>query len=60
MSSWARQRLGRLLFPSTLCDAATVEAAQAALASRTLPEDLRNAVAEQTAIIREVIASRGC
>jgi aminopeptidase N len=60
MSSWAQQRLGRLLFPSTLCDAATVEAAQAAPASRTLPEDLRNAVAEQTAIIHEVIASRGC
>jgi len=59
MSSWAQQRLGRLLFPSTLCDAATVAAAQATLASRTLPEDLRNAVAGQAAIIREVIASRG-
>jgi aminopeptidase N len=59
MSSWPQERLGRLLFPSTLCDAATVAAAQAALASRALPEDLRNAVAEQTAIIREVIASRG-
>jgi hypothetical protein len=34
-------------------------AARAALASKALPEDLRNAVAEQTAIIREVIASRG-
>jgi hypothetical protein len=52
-------RLGRLLFPSTLRDAATVAAAQTALASGALPEDLRNAVAEQTAIIREVIASRG-
>jgi aminopeptidase N len=60
MSSWAQERLGRLLFPSTLCDAATVAAAQAALASMSLPEDLRNAVAEQTAILREVIASRGC
>ena len=59
MSSWAQERLGRLLYPSTLCDAATVTAAQAALASRALPEDLRNAVAEQTAIIGEVIASRG-
>ena len=59
MGGWAQERLGRLLFPSTLCDAATVAAAQAALASRTLPEDLRNAVAEQTAITREVIASRG-
>lgn len=57
MSSWAQERLGRLLFPSTLCDAATVTAAKAALASRALPEELRNAVAEQTAIIREVIAS---
>jgi hypothetical protein len=36
-----------------------VTAAEAALASRALPEDLRNAVAEQTAIVREVIASRG-
>jgi hypothetical protein len=44
----------------TLCDPATVVVAQAALASRTLPEDLRTAVAEQTAIIGEVIASRGC
>ena len=60
MSSWAQGRLGRLLFPSTLYDAATVAAAQAVLASRTLPEDLRNAIAEQTAIIREVTASRGC
>jgi aminopeptidase N len=60
MSSWAQTRLGRLLFPSTLCDAATVAAAQAALASKTLPQDLRNAVAEQTAMIREVITSRGC
>ena len=59
MSSWPQERLGRLLFPSTLCDAATVTAAEAALASRALPEDLRNAVAEQTAIVREVIASRG-
>jgi hypothetical protein len=59
MSSWAQERLGRLLFPSTLCDAATVTAAEAVLASRALPEDLRNAVAEQTAVIREVIASRG-
>lgn len=60
MSNWAQQQLGRLLFPSTLCDAATVAAAQAALASTALPQDLRNAVAEQTAIIREVITSRGC
>ena len=59
MSVWAQGRLGGLLFPSTLCDAATVIAAQATLASRTLPESLRNAVAEQTAIIREVAASRG-
>jgi aminopeptidase N len=59
MSIWAQRRLGGLLFPSTLCDAATVTAAQAALASRSLPEDLRNAVAEQTAIIGEVAASRG-
>ena len=59
MSSWAQERLGRLLYPSTLCDAATVAAAQAALASRPWPEELRNAVAEQTAIIREVIAARG-
>ena len=59
MSSWPQQRLGRLLFPSALCDEATVAAAQAALASRALPEDLHNAVAEQTAIIREVIAARG-
>jgi aminopeptidase N len=58
MSGWPQQRLGRLLFPSTLCDAATVAAAQAALASLAMPEDLRNAVAEQTAIIREVIAAR--
>lgn len=58
MSSWAQERLGRLLFPSTLCDAATMAGAQAVLASGPLPEDLRNAVAEQTAIIREVIASR--
>lgn len=36
MSSWAQERLGRLLFPSTLCDAATVAAAQAALASTAL------------------------
>ena len=59
MSSWPQQRLGRLLFPSTLCDEATVAAAQTALASSALPEDLHNAVAEQTAIIREVIAARG-
>ena len=59
MSSWPQQRLGRLLFPSALCDEATVAAAQAALASGALPEDLHNAVAEQTAIIREVIAARG-
>jgi hypothetical protein len=58
MSGWPQQRLGRLLFPSTLCDAATVAAAQAALAGAAMPEDLRNAVAEQTAIIREVIAAR--
>jgi aminopeptidase N len=58
MSSWPQERLGRLLFPSTLCDAATVAAAQTVLASTDLPEDLRNAVAEQTAIIREVIAAR--
>jgi aminopeptidase N len=58
MSSWPQERLGRLLFPSTLCDAATVAAAQAALASKTLPGDLRDAVAEQTAITRQVIASR--
>jgi hypothetical protein len=32
----------------------------AVLDSRTLPQDLSNAVAEQTAIIREVIASREC
>lgn len=60
MGSWAQQWLGRLLFPSTLRDTATAAAAQATLASRALPEVLRNAVAEQTAIIREVIASRGC
>jgi aminopeptidase N len=59
MSSWPQERLGRLLFPSTLCDAATVAAAQAALASGTLPEHLRNAVAEQTAITRKVITARG-
>jgi len=59
MSIWAQGRLGGLLFPSTLCDAATVTAAQATLASRTLPDDLRNAVAEQTAIIGEVVTSRG-
>jgi hypothetical protein len=58
--SWPQQRLGSLLYPSTLCDAATVAAAQAALASTNLPEDLRNTVAEQTAIIRGVIAARGC
>jgi aminopeptidase N len=58
MSSWPQERLGRLLFPSTLCDAATVAAAQAALASKTLPGDLRDAVAEQTAITRQAIASR--
>lgn len=60
MNSWAQQRLGRLLFPSTLCDVATAAAAQASLARRTLPEDLRNAVAESAAIIGEVIASRRC
>jgi aminopeptidase N len=63
MSSWTQQRFGRLLFPSTLCDAATEAAAAAAavLASTSLPDDLRNAVAEQTTIIGEVIASReGC
>jgi aminopeptidase N len=52
MGSWAQHRLGRLLFPSTLRDATTITAAEAALASRTLPVDLRNAIAEQTAIIR--------
>jgi aminopeptidase N len=57
--SWPQQRLGSLLYPSTLCDAATVAAAQAALARTNLPEDLRNTVAEQTAIIRGVIAARG-
>jgi aminopeptidase N len=59
MSSWTQQRFGRLLFPSTLCDAATEAAAAAVLASTSLPNDLRNAVAEQTTIIGEVIASRG-
>ncbi len=59
MGGWAQERLGRLLFPSTLCDGETVAAARAALASETLPEDLRNAVAEQAAIIGEVITSRG-
>jgi aminopeptidase N len=58
MSTWPQGRLGRLLFPSTLCDAATVAAAENALAGRALPEDLRDAVAEQTAIIREVITAR--
>jgi hypothetical protein len=58
MSGWPQQRLGRLLFPSTLCDAATVAAAQAALAGAAMPADLGNAVAEQTAIIREVMAAR--
>ena len=33
MSSWAQGRLGRLLFPSTLYDAATVAAAQTVLAA---------------------------
>ncbi|MGH3191461.1 MAG: hypothetical protein ACRDPY_43115 [Streptosporangiaceae bacterium] len=59
MSNWAQQRLGRLLFPSTLCDAATEAAAAAVLASTSLPDHLRNAVAGQTAIIGEVITSRG-
>lgn len=58
MGSGAQERLGRLLFPSTLCDAATVAAAQAVLVGRALPDDLRNAVAEQAAVMREVIASR--
>jgi hypothetical protein len=35
-----------------------VAAAEAALADRACPADLRDAVAEQTAIIREVIAAR--
>jgi aminopeptidase N len=60
MNGWAQGRLGELLFPSTLCDAATVAAAQDVLASGTMPQDLRNAVAEQTAITREVIMARGC
>jgi len=55
MGSWARERLGRLLFPSTLRDCATIAAAEAALASTTLPPDLRNAVADQAAIIGQVI-----
>ena len=59
MSSWPQERLGRLLFPPTLCDPITVAAAQAALASQALPADLRDAIAEQTAIIREVITARG-
>jgi aminopeptidase N len=58
MSNWPQERLGRLLFPSTLCDAATVAAADAVLASTAWPEDLRNAIAEQTAIIREIITAR--
>jgi aminopeptidase N len=58
MSGWAQERLGRLLFPSTLCDAATTAAAQAALASACLPKDLQHAVAEQTAILAQVIACR--
>jgi hypothetical protein len=59
MGNWPQERLGRLLFPSTLCGAATVAAAQAALASGTWPDDLRTAVAEQAAVVREVIAARG-
>jgi aminopeptidase N len=58
MSNWPQERLGRLLFPSTLCDAATLAAAEAALATKLWPQDLRDAVAEQTAITRQVIASR--
>jgi hypothetical protein len=60
MNSWAQQRLGWLLFPSTLCDAATTAAAQATLARGTLPEDLRTAVAGNAAITSEVLASRRC
>jgi aminopeptidase N len=58
MGSWAQERLGRLLFPSTLRDAATEQAAQAVLAGRDLPADLRSAVAEQAAVTREVMAAR--
>lgn len=57
MGNWAQQRLGRLLFPSTLRDDATITAAEAVLANATLTEDLRNAIAEQTAILREATAS---
>jgi aminopeptidase N len=60
MSSWAQERLGQLMFPSTLRDTDTVTAARTALASRTWPADLRNAVAQQTAILAEVITSRQC
>ncbi len=49
-----RVRLGGLAAQN----AATVAAAQAALAGSTLPDDLRNAVAEQAAILGKVIAAR--
>ena len=58
MSSWAQERLGQLMFPSTLRDTDTVTAARTALASKTWPADLRNAVAQQTAVLAEVITSR--
>jgi aminopeptidase N len=53
-----QHRLGRLLFPSTLADAATIKAAEAAAADQSVTEMLRVTVAEEATTMRRVLRSR--
>jgi aminopeptidase N len=56
----AAEQLARLLYPATMADARTVAATDEALDAAGLPDSLRQVLAEQRAILRQVIAARAC
>lgn len=57
LSQRVRRALGNLLYPAMLCDAATVEAGSG-VDGEAVGEDLALVVAQQTAVMRSVLAAR--